>query len=232
MKQIGVISTAVLSLVLGAVVPVYALQEQHGQEEPKARPEEQKAQPEKPAKQEQKAAPKQEKPEQQQKAARQEKPAPKPEKQAGQEKPAPQQEKSAQQEKPSAQRQNNNNKQAEKNAQQQDKNAKQEQNNAQQHQQQAKSEQQTQHADNHGGGRIPEDRYRAHFGQQHTFRVSQADYSRNRRFQYGGYWFGFVDPWPSNWLYTQNVYVIDIDGVYYLCNPMYPGVNIALNVTL
>ena len=41
---------------------------------------------------------------------------------------------------------------------------------------------------------------------QHTFRVSQGDY-RNRRFQYGGYWFGFADPWPSNWLYTQDVYV-------------------------
>jgi len=26
--------------------------------------------------------------------------------------------------------------------------------------------------------------------------------------------------------------VIEIDGVYYLCNPMYPGVNIALDVTL
>jgi hypothetical protein len=41
-----------------------------------------------------------------------------------------------------------------------------------------------------------------------------------------------VDPWPTNWLYTQDVYVVDIDGVYYLCNAMYPGVNIALSVTL
>ena len=59
--------------------------------------------------------------------------------------------------------------------------------------------------------------FRANFGQQHTFRVTQADYS-NHRFQYGGYSFGFADPWPSNWLYTQNVYVVDIDGMYYLCN--------------
>jgi len=80
-------------------------------------------------------------------------------------------------------------------------------------------------------GRIPDDRYRANFGREHSFRVSEGDY-RNHRFQYGGYWFGFVDPWPSNWLYTQNVYVIDIGGVYYLCNPAYPGVNVALNVTL
>lgn len=80
-------------------------------------------------------------------------------------------------------------------------------------------------------GRIPDDRYRANFGREHSFRVSRADYS-NHRFQYGGYWFGFVDPWPSNWLYTQDVYVIEIDGVYYLCNASYPGVNLAINVTL
>ena len=81
------------------------------------------------------------------------------------------------------------------------------------------------------GDRIPADRYKANFGREHTFRVSEGDYS-NHRFQYGGYWFGFVGPWPSNWLYTQNVYVIEIDGVYYLCNPMYPGVNLELTFTL
>ena len=55
---------------------------------------------------------------------------------------------------------------------------------------------------------------------------------RTNRFQCGGYWFGFVDPWPTNWLYTQDVFVVEINGVYYLCNPMYPGVNIALSFTL
>ena len=67
-------------------------------------------------------------------------------------------------------------------------------------------------------------------GRNHRFRVSQGDYS-NHRFQYGGYWFGFVGGWPSNWLYSQDVFVIEIDGVYYLCNAMYPGVNIELSVT-
>lgn len=76
-------------------------------------------------------------------------------------------------------------------------------------------------------GRIPDDRFKAHFGQSHTFRVSRGDYN-NHRFQYGGYSFGFVGIWPSNWLYTQNVYVIEIDGVYYLCNASYPGVNLEL----
>jgi hypothetical protein len=80
-------------------------------------------------------------------------------------------------------------------------------------------------------GRIPDDRFKANFGREHSFRVSEGDY-RNRRFQYGGYWFGFESAWPSNWLYTQNVYVIEINGVYYLCNESFPGVNLTLNVTL
>lgn len=114
--------------------------------------------------------------------------------------------------------------QEEKNARPEEKNAKQEQQRAPE----ATPEKQAQHA---SGGRIPDDRYRANFGREHSFRVSEGDY-RNHRFQYGGYWFGFAGVWPSNWLYTQDVYVIDIDGVYYLCNPVYPGVNVALNVTL
>jgi hypothetical protein len=172
MKLVGVISTAVLTLALGAAVPAYAQQEPHDQQEEKDKPAEKKAQPEKPAKA--------------------------PEKNAQEEKNTKPEAKNAKQEaKPEARPE-------------------------------AKSGAQAQHA---GGNRIPDDRYKANFGQAHTFRVSQGDY-RNHRFQYGGYSFGFVGAWPSNWLYTQNVYVIDIDGVYYLCNPMYPGVNIALSFTL
>lgn len=131
------------------------------------------------------------------------------EKKAQPEKPAKQEEKSAQ---------------PERNAKPEEKNAKEEQ----QRTPAAQPEKQAQHA---SAGRIPDDRYKANFGRAHTFRVTQGDY-RSHRFQYGGYWFGFVDPWPTNWLYTQNVYVIDINGVYYLCNPMYPGVNVAISVTL
>jgi outer membrane biosynthesis protein TonB len=131
--------------------------------------------------------------------------------------------KSAQQAEKPATQQEKSTKPEEKNAQQ-EKNTKQEERTAQQ----AKPEQQAQHA---AGGRIPADKFKANFGQQHSFRVTQADYS-NHRFQYGGYSFGFVDPWPSNWLYTQNVYVIEINGVYYLCNASFPGVNLVLSFTL
>jgi len=130
-------------------------------------------------------------------------------------------EKSVKQEKKPAAQEEKNAKPEEKNAKQEDKNAKPAEKNAPQQER----------AGNNGGGRIPADKFKANFGQQHTFRVSQGDYN-NRRFQYGGYSFGFVDPWPSNWLYTQNVYVIEIDGVYYLCNASFPGVNLVLSFTL
>jgi hypothetical protein len=211
MKLVGLISTAVLSLTLGVAAPVYAQQE------------EQKATP---AQQEQKNAQQQDKnTQQEQKSAQQQ------DKNTQQEqKNAQQQDKNAQQEQKSAQQQDKNTQQEQRNAQQQDKNAKQEEKNAQQQQQQ--HTEQAQRSGVNVGGRIPDDRFRANFGREHTFRVNQADYSRDRRFQYGGYWFGFVDQWPSNWLYTQDVFVVEINGVYYLCNPMYPGVNIALSFTL
>jgi hypothetical protein len=136
-----------------------------------------------------------------------------------------QDDKKAQPEKPAA-------KQEEKPAAQPEKNAKPEERNAQQGNNAKPAEKSApeQHAAGNGN-RIPADKYKANFGQQHTFRVSQAEYS-NRSFQYGGYSFGFVGVWPSNWLYTQNVYVVEIDGMYYLCNPMYPGVNLELSFTL
>ena len=145
--------------------------------------------------------------------------------QEGQKAPAAQDEKKAQPEKST--------KQAEP-AAQQEKNAKPEEKNAQQENKNAKPAEKNapeQKAAGNRGGQIPADKFKANFGQQHSFRVTQADYS-NHRFQYGGYSFGFVDPWPSNWLYTQNVYVIEINGVYYLCNASFPGVNLVLSFTL
>jgi hypothetical protein len=50
------------------------------------------------------------------------------------------------------------------------------------------------------------------------------------RFQYGGFWFGFVDPWPEDWYYVDDVYIDFMDGGYYLYNPQYPGVRVAICV--
>jgi outer membrane biosynthesis protein TonB len=243
MKLVGVISTAVLSLTLGAAVPAYAWQDQKDQqEEQKAKPaqDDKQAQqdksakpaksaekPDKSAKPEKQSAEKQDKtakPEKQN-AEKQDKTA-KPEKQN-----AEKQDETAKPEKPSAQQQDKSAKAQKKAASQQDRNAKAVKQNAQPHTQQAEAGKQAQRGGN-GGGRIPEDRFQANFGEQHTFRVTQSDYSSGRSFQQGGYSFGFVDPWPSNWLYTQNVFIIELDGVYYLCNSTYPGVNVTLSVVL
>ncbi len=103
-----------------------------------------------------------------------------------------------------------------------------------QHQQQAKPAQQQQQANRShpagGHGRIPDDRFRASFGRQHTFHVNRSDFEGSRRFQYGGFWFNVVDPWPVGWLYTDNVYVDYINGGYFLCNPVHPGVYISINI--
>ncbi len=203
MRLIGAISTAVLCLIIA--VPAYAQQDQHDQqEEQKARPvqDEKRAQP-------------QTSTEQHDKNGQQE------------EKNAQQQDRNRNQEQRSAQEQDKNNKQEEKNAQQQNRNNQQENRSAQQRSQPYEPAQQLQRGH---AGRIPDDRYRASFGEEHRFHVSQADYS-NRRFQYGGYSFGFVDAWPRNWLYSQNVFVVERDGVYYLCNASYPGVSVELSFT-
>ena len=52
------------------------------------------------------------------------------------------------------------------------------------------------------------------------------------RFQYSGFWFGFVDPWPEGWYYTDGVYVDYIDDGYYLYNPYYPDVRVSISVVL
>jgi hypothetical protein len=142
-------------------------------------------------------------------------------KKAQQDKPAQQEEKRGQPEEKKVQQ--------EKPAQQEEKHAQQEQK-PRQERPAAQHEQEAQRA-NGNHGRIPDDRYKANFGREHAFRVNQGDFN-NHRFQYGGYWFGFAAPWPNNWLYTQDVFVVDIGGVYYLCNPMYPGVNVELIVQL
>jgi hypothetical protein len=47
------------------------------------------------------------------------------------------------------------------------------------------------------------------------------------RFQYGGYWFELVDPYPEywgdDWYYDDDVYVDYVDDGYYLFNRRYPS---------
>jgi DNA mismatch repair ATPase MutL len=82
-----------------------------------------------------------------------------------------------------------------------------------------------------GHGRIPDARFRASFGSGHTFHVNRSEFAGgSRRFQYGGYWFALVDPWPAAWLYTDGVYVDYMNGGYFLCDPVHPGMYLSINI--
>ena len=201
MKRIRLVGTAILFLVLGSIAPIYALQEQHEQG---AKPEKQERQA-KPEKQQQQKTPLQAKAqEKQQKPPQQAKP----EKQ--QQQKTPQQAKRAPQAKPAEKQQVKQIKPT----------------------QRQKTQQSRVNGGNSRGGahgRISDDHYRASFGDSHRFHVSEGDF-RNHRFQYGGYSFGFVDPWPAGWLYTDDVYVEYIDGGYYMFDAFHPGIRISLNI--
>jgi hypothetical protein len=146
-------------------------------------------------------------PQQDDKKAQPDKPAQQEEKKAQQEEKKPEQDKAAQQEEKKAQQ--------EKPPQEKP---------AAQHEEQA-------NRSNGNHGRIPDDRFRANFGREHVFVINRPVIVEGHpRFQYGGYWFGFNQAWPTGWLYTDNVYVDYVDGGYFLFNPIHPGIRVVIVV--
>jgi hypothetical protein len=228
MKAPGIIGITALFVLLGATLPAFAQEEHH---EEAAKPE--KQQEAKPAQQEEKAKP-----------AKQEEQA-KPEKQQEQAKGQQEQQQKKQEQANSTKQEEQKQakgQQEQQQKQQQAKQVKQEEGGnaaGQQHAQRTPAEEKRQHAEPalrlsaRGEGRIPDERFRSNFGREHEFRIESPrlvdGYSR---FQYGGFWFGFVQPWPVAWYYTDDVYVDFIDGGYYLCNPYYPGDRVAISVVL
>jgi hypothetical protein len=85
------------------------------------------------------------------------------------------------------------------------------------------------------GYRIPQVRYRRYFGRSHRFRIYAIPmlmFGEYPRFQYGGYWFSLVDPWPQywsdNWYENDEVYIDYSGDGYYLYNRRYPRDRIAI----
>jgi hypothetical protein len=79
---------------------------------------------------------------------------------------------------------------------------------------------------------IPDDKFRQQFGRQHTVVIRQPVIVEGQpRFQYSGYWFVIVDPWPADWAYTDDCYIDYVNGEYFLFDLLHPGVRIALFVT-
>ena len=236
MNRIGLISAEITLFFLGAIAPAYARQDQHDQNSQAPKQEEAKPAEQRQVKPEEQ---KQAKPEAQQQRQQQAKPT-KPEQAKANGKPPQQQTQAPRQlhQQPKSQI---------------------EQTNANDHQQQQVRNQQAilsrpqssrvpqrtadaqarQHAERAlhlsatSRNRIPDERFHSNFGSTHEFRIgSPRMVDGYSRFQYGGYWFGFVQPWPGDWYYTDNVYVDFIGGQYYLCNPYYPGVHIAISVVM
>jgi hypothetical protein len=90
----------------------------------------------------------------------------------------------------------------------------------------------------YSGYRIPDDRYRGYFGQNHGFRVYGLPFmvvGGYPRFQYEGYWISAVDPWPeywgNNWYDNDDVYVTYVDNGYYMYNRRYPNAGVAISIS-
>jgi hypothetical protein len=223
MKPVGLIRMVVL-LLLGTVGPTYAQQGQ--QQEDKRQKQEQQPKPEK-----------------QQEAKPQKQEEPQANGQQGQEKKQKQENKSARQEQ-----------------QQEAKPQKQEQEQAnrpsQQEQHGQPGEQQaaweghrahdwkSEHRDwqqrgGYNGYRISEDLYRSYFGPSHAFRMYSYPVvvvGGYPRFQYNGFWFSVVDPWPEywsdDWYDNDDLYIEYYGGGYYLYNRRYPQDRVAVIVSV
>jgi hypothetical protein len=88
------------------------------------------------------------------------------------------------------------------------------------------------HPGNNRGGHIPDDQFRARFGREHHFRAQGVIVAGQPQFEYSGYTFELVNPWPADWAYTDDCYVDYVDGEYYLIDLAHPGVEIALIVLM
>ena len=90
----------------------------------------------------------------------------------------------------------------------------------------------------YSGHHIPEDSFRAYFGRGRWFCVRNAPtivVDGYPRFQYRGFWFSLVDPWPEywsrTWYETDDVYVDYVTDGYYMYNRRHPGIAVAVNVS-
>jgi hypothetical protein len=90
----------------------------------------------------------------------------------------------------------------------------------------------------YNGYRVPDDRFRLYFGSNHYFRIYGLPLvfvGGYPRFQYDGYWVTFVDPWPETWpdtwYQTDDVYLDYTNDGYYVYDRTRPGPGIAVTIS-
>ena len=246
-KSLQVISTAAVFLLLGWTVPAESRQDQ--QDKPKNQ--EKRQEQDKPSRQDQPQPNRQQDQQRQQQQQQRDNSANRQQQQAGRQQD--QQRQQQQQRDNSANRQQQQAGQQDQQRQQrgqQDNRSAHQRSPAQERQQQVawqgdrahswQSEHRTwQQRGGYNGYRVPDDRFRGYYGQEHGFRIYSLPVmyvGGYRRFQYGGYWFGLVDPWPeywsSDWYDSDDVYVDYYGDGYYLYNRRYPGDRIAISFYL
>jgi hypothetical protein len=92
----------------------------------------------------------------------------------------------------------------------------------------------------YNGYRVPDVYFSAHYGREHSFRVFGLPFLQVGgfpRFQYGGYWFSVMDPYPeywgADWYQNDDVYLGYADNGYYLYDRRYPGrPGVAISISL
>ena len=91
----------------------------------------------------------------------------------------------------------------------------------------------------YNGYRVPDAYFSSYYGPNHWFHVYSLPFmvvGGFPRFQYGGYWFSFIDPYPEywgdDWYQTDDVYVDYSGDGYYLYDRNYPGrPGVAISIT-
>ena len=220
MKRIRFVSTGVLLLLLGITAPIYAQQQQDQNKQQQAKDKQQQGQ------------------NRQQQGAQQQQPQgqTKQPQQRTQQQPQQQRQTTQPQQRVQQQQQANRPSQQGQRVQQGGQQAAWQQHRASSWQSEHRTWQQR---GGYNGYRIPDDRFRGYFGTGHGFRMFSYPlvmFGGYPRFQYGGFWFSVVDPWPeywsNDWYDTDDVYIEYSGDGYYLYNRRYPGVGIALSVSL
>jgi hypothetical protein len=103
------------------------------------------------------------------------------------------------------------------------------------HEQHGTSAQQRQTRPAGKSAHIPDPQFKANFGKQHRFTVNRVITTttvvpNQTQFVYAGYTFIFLDPWPADWLFTDDCYVDYVDEEYFLFDVFHPGIRVALFV--